>query len=268
MNFLYENVNTYGLINYYKEIHEYYMKNKEKVYNILKGLTNELIIEETKEKEEVNDGDFSNFYFFYIQTLKPVLKRKNFKMLNIKQIHIRNDDDFLVGLNFSKCKIGSDIRIILNYQNIKKKIFRILITKENKDKIFLPINNKNFFPFFLSNLNTKLIIQSNNSINEIDTIYLKLHQNYTNKFFNIASYIVNLQHNTYLDFSNLNIKLYFSNDTLHPNEFMFYFNMDKYYGRKIFNYIKKYKIKKYIKELLLLEYNLYDDISTRLCKFI
>lgn len=267
MDFLYENVNEYELINYYKEIYKYYNKNKEKVYSILKGLTNEIIIEENdKNKEE--SGNFSNFYFFYIQNIKPRVRRSNFRLVNVKDIEIIKSDDFLVGLNFSKCKIGSDIRIILATQNFKKKIFRIILTEKNKDNIFLPINNKEFFPFFLSNNNIKLIIQSNFKIPEIDTIYLKLHRNYSIKFLNFASYIINLNHNTYLEFKDYNIKMIFNNNRIIPNCFLFYWDLERYYGRRIFNYIKKYKIKKYIKNHIEKEYNIYDDITKTLCKFI
>lgn len=267
MDFLYENVNVYELINYYKDIYTYYQKNKQNVYNVLKGLTNQIIIEENDDNQE--DGvDFSNFYFFYIQNIKPRIKRSNFRLVNVKDIEIKNSDDFLVGLNFSKCKIGSDIRIVLHGQNFKKKITRIILTEKNKNDIFLPVNNKEFYPFFLSNNNTKLIVQSDNKISEIDTIYLKLHRDYSTKFLNFATYLMNINNNTYIQFSNYNVKLLFENDRIIPNEFLFYWDLEKYYGRKIFNSIKKYKIKKYVKKFIEEEYNLYDDVSNTLCKFI
>lgn len=268
MDFLYENVNVYDLINYYKDLHEYFIKNKSKIYNILKGLTNEIIIEENdEEKKKTNNGDFSNFYFFYIQNLKPKIRRSNFRLSNVRELHIKHGDDFLVGLNLSNCKIGSDIRITLCTQNFRKKIFRVIITEKNKNNIFLPINNKNFFPFFLCNLNAKMIIQSNNNIPEIDTIYLKLHRDYSNKFFSFGNYLINLQDNTYLEITDYKVKLYFTNNEIIPNEFLFYCNLDKYYGRKIYNYYRYYKLKRFVKQFLTYEYDLYDDITNTICKF-
>lgn len=269
MDFLYENLNPYELINYYKDIHEYYHKHKQNIYNILRGLDNEIIIQEDDKKDnDENNGDFSNFYFFYIQTLKPITKRKTFRLKNVKEIKINNADDFLVGLNFSKCEIGSDIRINLNVNNLRKKIFRVIITEKNKNNLFYPINNKNFFPYFLSNENVKLTIQSNKNIPEVDCIYLKLHRNYSNKFFNFGSFVLNFRDNTYLEFKDFSVRMLHSYQEIYPNEFLFFWNIDKYYGRKIFNFIKKCKLKRFVKNFISNEYNIYDDISNTLCKFI
>lgn len=257
MNFLYENINIYEILNYYKDLHKYFNNNNQNIYKILKNLKNEIIIQDNKEEE----GDFSNFYFFYIQNIKPIKK-------NLFQLVINNANDFLTGLNFSKCDIGSDIRIILTGNNIRKKIFRILINKKNKDNIFYPINNKDFFPFFLTNDNVKLILQSNKHLKEIDCIYIKLHRDYSNKFLNFGSYILNFRDNTYFEFKDYNVKILHSNKEIYPNNFLFYWNLNKYYGIKILKFFKLCLLKKEIKKTLIKEYNLYDDIINILCNFI
>lgn len=270
MDFLYENVNPYELVNYYKDIHEYYQKHKQNIYNILTGLENEIIIEENNKEEQKNDGDFSNFYFFYIQNLKVQERRGTFRLVNVRQLNITNADDFLVGLNFSKLDIGSDVRIYLTQNNSRRKtqIFRTILTEKNRKNIFLPLNNKNFFPFFLLNNNYTLTIISNKGITSIDAIYLKLHRNYSNKFFNFGCYLLKYTENSYFEFKDFNLNIIYNNQEILPNEFLFYWNLEKYYGRKIFNFIKKYKLKKFIKEFVTEEYDIYDDISNTLCKFI
>lgn len=271
MDFLYENVNPYELVNYYKDIHEYYQKYKENIYNILTGLEDEIVIEEnSKEIERKETGDFSNFYFFYIQNLKVRERRGGFKLVNIRQLNITHADDFLVGLNFSKLEIGSDIRIYLSQNNSRKKnqIFRIILTKENRKNIFLPLNNKNFFPFFLLNNNYTLTIMSNKGITLVDAIYLKLHRNYSNKFFNFGSFLLKYTNNSYFEFKDFNLNIIYNNQEILANQFLFYWNLEKYYGRKIFNFIKKQKIKKYITHFISNEYDIYEDVSNTLCKFI
>lgn len=269
MNFLYEeNNNVYELINYYKNIHKYYIKNKNKIYNILKGLDNQIIIEDDKNNEN-NENDFSNFYFFYIQNIKSKREiiRNSFRLNNSKQIYIKKNNDFLVGLNFSKCEIGSQLDIFV-VSNINKKIFNLKITEKNKNNIFLPINNKNFFPFFLVNDNLKLIIYSNKNIPEIDAIYLKLHQNYSNKFLNYGNYLINLNKNIYIEFNNYNVRIIAENYKIFPNEFIFYWDLENYYSTKIYKYIKKYKLKKTLKQYIDENHNIYKDISNIICKYI
>lgn len=261
--------NVYELIEYYKNIHKYFIKNKEYIYNVLKGLENEIVIQETKNYQEEEENDFSNFYFFYIQTLNNInLQRRSGLILKkSNNLVIKNEDDFLVGLNFSNCEINSEIRIYLNTLNFRKKIFNTKITEKNKNNIFLPINNKDFFPYFLTNRDSQLIIHSNKNIQKIDVIYLKLHRNYSTKFLNFGSVITNFQGNTYLEFKDYHLKMKFCQKPI-PNFLVFYWDQDKYYGRKILNYYKNYKIKEQVKELLEENYDYYDDISNLLCKFI
>ena len=259
--------NVFELINYYKNIHKYFIKNKEYIYNVLKGLENEVVIENNEKEEE---GDFSNFYFFYIQTIHNInlQRRSGIIIKKNNYVELKNENDFLVGINFSNIKIGSDIRIYVKTYNSKKMIYNTRITRNNQNNIFLPVNNKEFFPFFLTNRDCNIIVQSNNSISSLDLIYLKLHRNFSNKFLNYGNFLLNLKGNTFLEFKDYNLKIRYINDNINPNMFIFYWNIDKYYGRKILNAYKKYKIKKQVKKLLEENYNYYDDINNLLCKFI
>jgi len=262
------NENVYELIEYYKNIHKYFMKNKEYIYNVLKGLENEVVIQNVE--EETVEGDFSNFYFFYIQTVHNInLQRRSGLIIKKNNyVELKNDDDFLVGLNFSNIKVGSEIRIYVKTYNSKKMLYNTIITEENKHNIFLPVNNKEFFPYFLTNRDCSVIVQSNNNITKLDLIYLKLHRNFSNKFINYGNFLINLKGNTFLEFKDYNLKIRFINNDIKPNMFVFYWNLDKYYGRKIFNMYKKYKIKKQVKKLLEDNYNYYEDVSNLVCKFI
>lgn len=264
----FDNNNIFELLDYYKKIHKYFLNKKDYIYNVLKGLNNEIIIEKDERENKIEDEyDFSNYYFFYIQNITNNIHRKSGMKIKRTNLDITNAVDFLVGLNFNNLPINSNIRIFLTFGNIRKNILNVTITEQNKNNIFLPINNKDFFPYFLVNRNVKMTVFSDKELTQIDCIYLKLHSNYSNKFLNFPSYLLNSHENTYYEFKDYNIKIKYLNGNIIPNNYMFYFNVDKYYGRKIFNFFKKIKMKNELKRVM--EKNgFYKDINNFLSNFI
>lgn len=268
----------YNLLKYYERLHNYYNDKKDDIYKILKNITNNNILMDNQVKNEkinnknnnentnnTTNGDFNDFYFYYIQKIKAITKRGSFNIKNNK-VYIKNANDFLVGINFSKYKIGTQFKIFLNYFNIRKQILSIVLNEKNKNITFLPINNKNFIPYFLSDNNLKVEIISSEYLNkEIDLIFLQLHRKYNNLFLNYGTFLINYDMRTFIEFTNykIDIKYYNNNDIQNflNNEYVFYYDIHKYYGRKILKYFQNRKIKNFLKDYLYYNFNIYTDIN-------
>jgi len=262
------NHNVYELIDYYKNIYKYYIKEKNNIYNILSGLDNEVVIQDDNNKY---NNDFSNFYFFYIQKIsnkKNNNRRSGFKLKKINNIIINKSNDFLVGIKMNNCDINSNISIYSYTKKYKILINNFKLDENNKNNIFLPIYNRDFYPFFLSNNSNKIIIESNNNINSVDLIYLKLHPSYSNKFLNYGSVVYKIKDNNYIEFKDYFTHIHNINYTIFPNDFIYICDIEKYYGIKILKYLKKCVLKKHLKKILYDKYDYYQDVTNLLCKFI
>jgi len=262
-----------NLNKYYSDFHSYFYSNKKNIYNILSGLkeeTHDMIIDKPTENSNSNidrDNNFTNFYFFYIQNLKTIKRRSNFTFYNNDVIIPRNLD-LLVGLNFSNYKLGTVLKICIENGKELKTISRYVLTQKNIDDVFLPVNNLDFFPYFLTKEDIKLIIYSDGKLDkDINLIYLKIHRDLVEKYKNIGSFLINIHTNSFINIQDFNIEIkYIKKKNLKTNQFIFFYNAEKYYGMKIYRFFKRILLRKFLIKFLDEEYNIYKDLTNMILK--
>jgi len=261
-----------NLIRYYSDFHSYYYSNRNKIYKILNKLkreTGEMFLDTQNSNSGVDrNNNFTDFYFFYIQNFNTIKKRSNFSFYNNNCILPRNLD-LLTGINFSNYDIGTEFKIFLEIGNTKKKVSRVILTKENINDTFLPINNLDFFPYFLVNENIKLSIYSNKKMDKnINLIYLKIHRDIVHKFKQYGSFLINIKNNSFINIQDYNAEIKFvKKKNLVSNQFVFFYNIERYYGTKIFKFFKRIILYKFLKEFLDEEYDVYKDITKIILKY-
>lgn len=261
-----------NLIRYYSDFHSYYYSNRNRIYKILSKLkreTGEIFLDTPKSNSNIDsNNNYTDFYFFYIQNFNTIKKRSNFTFYN-NTITLPRNLDLLTGLNFSNYDIGTEFKIFLEIGNTKKKISRVILTKENKNNTFLPVNNLDFFPYFLVNENIKLSIISNKKLNKnINLIYLKIHSDISNKFKQYGSFLINIQNNSFINIQDYNAEIKFvRKKNLTSNQFVFFYNIEKYYALKIYKFLKKCILSNFLKEFIDDEYNIYKDITNIILKY-
>jgi hypothetical protein len=265
-----------NLIRYYSDFHSYFYTNRNRIFRILSGLKNEngdMMLDAEQNPRHTNysvdsNNNFTDFYFFYIQNFDPIKKRSNFSFYNNNMIIPRNLD-ILTGINFSNYDEGTEFKIFLEIGKMKKKISRIILTKKNKNDIFLPINNVDFFPYFLVNDNVKISIYSNKKMDrKINLIYLKIHRNILHQFKSFGSFLINIKDNSFINIQDYNAEIkYIKKKNLVSNEFVFFYNIERFYGNKIFKFIKRIILRKFLIEFLDDEYDVYKDVTNIILKY-
>jgi len=265
-----------NLIRYYSDFHSYFYSNKNRIYKILSGLkqdNGDIMLDAEQNPRHTNysvdsNNNFTDFYFFYIQNFNTIKKRSNFSFYN-NNIIIPRNLDILTGINFSNYDEGTEFKIFLEIGKIKKKISRILLTKQNKNDIFLPINNIDFFPYFLVNENIKLTIYSNKKMNKnINLIYLKIHRDIIHRFKNFGSFLINIQANSFINIQDFNAEIkYVKKKNIISNQFVFFYNIERFYANKIYKFIKRVILYKFLKEFLYDEYDVYKDVTNIILKY-
>lgn len=257
---------------YFSDFHSYFFSNRDKVYKILNQLKqeeSEMYLEtENTDSNIDNNNNYTDFYFFYIQKFNTIKKRSNFSFYNNNIIVPRNLD-LLTGLNFSNYDIDTEFKIFIEYGNTKKKINSITLNEKNKNDIFLPINNINFFPYFLIDENIKLSIYSNKKLNKrINLVYLKLHRDIIHRFKNYGSFLINIKNNSFINIYDYNLEIkYIKKNKIQSNEFVFFYDTEKYYGLKILKFFKRVMLTKFLKQFLYEEYDIYKDITNIILKY-
>ena len=262
-----------NLKKYYSDFHSYFFSNRNKVYKILNKLKRE---ENEMYLDPVNNGNFNidhnnnftDFYFFYIQKFHTIKRRSNFTFYNDNIIIPRNLD-LLTGLNFSNYDIGTEFKVFIEYGNTKKKINFIILNEKNKNDIFLPINNIDFFPYFLVDENIKLSIYSNKTLDKkINLVYLKIHRDIIHKFKNYGSFLINIRNSSFINIYDYNLEIkYIKKNKVQHNQFVFFYDVKKYYGLKILKFFKRVMLVKFLKQFLDEEYNIYKDITNIILKY-
>jgi hypothetical protein len=261
-----------NLIRYYSDFHSYYYTNRNKIYQILNKLkrdTGEMFLDTQNSNPGMDiNNNFTDFYFFYIQNFNTIKKRSNFTFYN-NNVTLPRNLDLLTGLNFSNYDIGTEFKIFLEISNTKKKISRIILTKENKNDTFLPVNNLDLFPYFLVNENVKLSIISNKRLDKfINLIYLKIHRDISYKFKQYGSFLINIQNNSFINIQDYNAEIKFvRKKNLSSNQFVFFYDTEKYYGLKILKFFKRVMLTKFLKQFLDDEYHVYKDITNIILKY-
>jgi len=264
------NLNTY-----YSDFHSYFFSNRKKIYNILNGLKQEsrdMMIDDTQTPDSNmnvdNNNNFTDFYFFYIQKLPTIKIRSNFSFYNNNVVIPRNLD-LLVGLNFSNYKPGTEIQIFLETGKIRKKISRYILTEKNINDVFLPVSNLDFFPYFLVTEQTKIVIYSNDKLNkDINLIFLKIHRDLVNKYLDYGSFLINIRENSFINIQDLNVNIkYIKKKNLKTSEFVFFHNTEKYYALKIYKFLKRVLLRKFLIKFLDDEYDIYKDATNIILKY-
>jgi hypothetical protein len=263
-----------NLYKYYKHLHSYFYGNRRRIYNILNDLTTEqLIVDNPSQSEHVTSevdehNNFLNFYFFYIQNFNPRIRRASF-FIYTNKMKIPRNYDFFSGLNLSNYEIGNKFEIFLEHNHIRKSVCTIILNKNNINDVFMPIANKDMFPFFLTNDTTKLIIESNVKLKKnINLIYLKIHQSIVHKYMRIGSFLINIESNSFINIQDFNVIIkHYKKKKIKNNEFVFFYNIERFYGMKILNFFKRIRFRKFVKKFLDQEYNIYNDLSRMIIKY-
>jgi hypothetical protein len=262
-----------NLNRYYSDFHSYFFSNRKKIYNILNGLkeeSHEMIVDTPTSNSNMNvdhNNNFTDFYFFYIQKLDTLKKRSNFSFYN-NNVTIPRNLDLLVGLNFSNYKPETEIQIFLETGKTRKKIARYILTKKNVDDVFLPVSNLDFFPYFLVGEQTKLVIYSNMKLDkEINLIYLKIHRDLVNKYLDYGSFLINIRENSFINIQDFNVEIkYFKKKNLRTTQFVFFHNTERYYALKIYKFLRRVLLRKFLIQYLDDEYDVYKDITNIILK--
>jgi len=102
----------------------------------------------------------------------------------------------------------------------------------------------------------------------INLVYLKIHRDIIYKFKNYGSFLINIQNNSFINIYDYNLEIkYIKKNKVQHNQFVFFYDVKKYYGLKILKFFKRVMLAKFLKQFLDEEYNIYKDITNIILKY-
>jgi len=230
---------------FYKNYHNYFITNRRNFQKDILSL----------DKKILNISQYSDkgYSFYYI-------KKNNELTNNIELIRHR---DILNGIYLGNYDIGTEF-FIYQEEYPTNILLKIKLTEKNHKNIFLPIKNKEFLNLFL--LSRRFYIKSNVILTEpLIFIYSNIRLSFQYQLLSSKYFIHKLERSSYFIYEGCSENTIFTNE---KSNFYFRFNVDEYYGKKILNFYRKYKLKKECLYILTKRFNIYNDIANEIIKYL